>query len=167
MPFPPRQALAAGTSRLKAPPAEALTSQHLPTVLHFAALKKSTALARQMPGRLPTAVERGIELASEVALTRDGMWYPGQLPGWWTLVGGSHGRPQRFAPQEVDAYLQALAGGVGNGWGGRGGGGGGVGGADRSSASCASPSCRAARARAWKVRRPVLGRRQRRTRLRV
>ena len=31
-------ALAAGTSRLKGPPAAALTSQHLPTVLHFAAL---------------------------------------------------------------------------------------------------------------------------------
>ena len=138
-------------------------------MLHFTALKKSTALGRQMPGRLPIAVERELELASEMALTRDGMWYPGQLPGWWTLVGGPHGRPQRFAPQEVGAYLQALAGGVGsNGWGGSGGGGGG-GGGDRSSASCssASPSCRAARARAWKVRRPVLGRRQRRTRLRA
>lgn len=131
-------------------------------LLHFAALKKSTALVRRS-GRLPATAERGLELATEIALTRDGMWYPGQLPGWWTLVGGSHGRPQRFAPQEVDAYLEGLAGGSGSSRGSGGSGG------DRSPASCSSASqgCRAARARAWKVRRPVVGRRLRRARLRA
>ena len=36
-------ALAKGTSRLRAPPKEALTSQHLPTVLHFASLLSGCA----------------------------------------------------------------------------------------------------------------------------
>ena len=40
-------ALAAGTSRLKGPPAAALTSQHLPTVLHFRGTAHRRHLSRE------------------------------------------------------------------------------------------------------------------------
>ena len=68
-------ALANGTSRLRAPPASALTSQHLPTVLHFAALLTgATFRLSTIGGETPCQVIEcdGIGAAAATTVDADG-----------------------------------------------------------------------------------------------